>query len=85
MAQRLTDVMADGLKRIESEAGTTDEIDYKSVIGKRLDSLAEQLTKLADQMDRRESELYKQFNAMETAIASLNQQYNFVTSYTSGS
>lgn len=85
VAQRLTDVMADGLKRIESEAGTTDEIDYKSVIGKRLDSLAEQLTKLADQMDRRESELYKQFNAMETAIASLNQQYNFVTSYTSGS
>ena len=77
--------MADGLARIKSEAGTTDEIEYESVIGKRLDSLTEQLAKISDQMSRRETELYKQFNAMETAIASLNQQYNFVTSYTSGS
>ena len=85
VAQRLADVMADGLARIKSEAGTTDEIEYESVIGKRLDSLTEQLAKISDQMSRRETELYKQFNAMETAIASRNQQYNFVTSYTSGS
>lgn len=36
-------------------------------------------------MDKRQTQLYKQFNAMETAIASLNSQYSFVNQYTSGS
>lgn len=82
IAHRLSTVMTNGLSKIVAQAGMTDTNDDQSTLGLKIDSLSLQMAKIANEMDRRESELYKQFNAMETAIASLNQQYNFVTNFT---
>lgn len=82
VANRLTTVMINNLKKVVAEAGMSDTNDDQSALGLRIDNLMLQMSKIANEMDRRESELYKQFNAMETAIASLNQQYNFVNNFT---
>lgn len=82
VVNRLTTVMINNLKKVVAEAGMSDTNDDQSALGLRIDNLMLQMSKIANEMDRRESELYKQFNAMETAIASLNQQYNFVNNFT---
>lgn len=82
IAHRLSTVMTNGISKIVIEAGMSDTNDDQSTLGLKIDSLSLQMAKIANEMDRRESELYKQFNAMETAIASLNQQYNFVNNFT---
>jgi flagellar hook-associated protein 2 len=84
IANRLSAVAQTGMTNISKEAGISSS-DDQSVLGIKIDSYESQMKKMLDIMDKRQTQLYKQFNAMETAIASLNSQYSFVNQYTSGS
>ena len=84
IANRLSAVAQTGMTNISKEAGISSS-DDQSVLGIKIDSYESQMKKMLDIMDKRQTQLYKQFSAMETAIASLNSQYSFVNQYTSGS
>ena len=84
IANRLSAVAQTGMTNISKEAGISSS-DDQSVLGIKIDSYESQMKKMLDIMDKRQTQLYKEFNAMETAIASLNSQASFISQYTSGS
>ena len=85
IANRLNDAFKTGMDKIALKAGSSSAAEDQSFLGTQITSMKEKMTKFQKQMEDYQARLYKQFNAMETAIASLNSQYNFVTNYTSGS
>lgn len=83
VTNRLSGVLKTSMDKINIRAGLTDKEDMTSLLGQQMFSMTEKMSKFQKQMDAYQTRLYKQFNAMETAMASLNSQMNFVTSYTS--
>lgn len=77
---RLSSAVDAGIKKIKSEAGDTADADDQSYVGQKISRLSTQMSTLLSRMQQQESSLYKKFNAMETAISQLNQQYGFLTS-----
>ena len=71
--------MTDGLKSISSYAGTSEETDDQSSLGKLITNLQTKMSTFKTQMDAYETLLYKRYDAMETAIAQLSKQLSTVT------
>ena len=84
IANRLSTVAQNGMDKIASEAGLTDDED-ESVLGVKIGTFTTQMAALLTKMNDQQTALYKQFNAMETAIASLNKQASFLSSSSSSS
>ncbi len=80
IAHKLSDVMNTGLSKIKEKAGTTAELGDDSYVDSKITRLNTQMTTLKARMEKQQSSLYKRFNAMEAAIAQLNQQASYVTS-----
>ena len=77
---KLSDVAADAINKLKDQAGVTADTDDQSYLGLKIDRLDTQMTTLSDRMDKYRTSLYKRFNAMETAISQLNQQYSYISS-----
>ena len=80
VANRLDLVMKDALSSISTEAGMTATTSDQSRLGKLITSLKDKMDDYQDMMDDYQTRLYKQYDAMETAIANLNSQASYVTS-----
>ena len=80
IANRLDSVMKTAISKVASQAGTTSDSDDQSYLGLQITSMQTKMKAFATAMDDYRDALYKKFDAMETALASLNSQYSFVTS-----
>ena len=80
IAHKLSDAMNTSLNKIKKKAGTTAELGDQSYVDSKITRLNTQMTTLKARMEKQQSSLYKKFNAMEAAIAQLNQQASYVTS-----
>ena len=80
IAHKLSDAMNTSLNKIKEKAGTTAELGDQSYVDSKITRLNTQMTTLKARMEKQQSSLYKKFNAMEAAIAQLNQQASYVTS-----
>lgn len=80
IVHKISDVLNDTLSKIKSQAGTTADDNDQSYVGLKIGRLTTQMTTLKSRMDKQQSMLYKKFNAMETAISQLNQQYSYISS-----
>ena len=80
IAHKLSDAMNTALNKVKEKAGTTADLGDQSTVDLKITRLNNQMKTLKTRMEKQQSSLYKRFNAMETAIAKLNQQSNYVTS-----
>lgn len=80
IAYKLTDAVQSSLDKLKTQAGITADTDDESYVGKKISTLSQQMKTLMERMERQEAMYYKKFNAMETAISQLNNQYNYITS-----
>lgn len=79
IVHKISDIANDALSKLNKEAGVTADVD-ESYVGTKIKRLNTQMTTLQERMDKQQSMLYKKFNAMETAISQLNQQYSYISS-----
>ena len=80
IAHKLSDAMNTALSQVKEKAGTTADLGDQSYVDLKITRLNNQMTTLKTRMEKQQSSLYKRFNAMEAAIAQLNQQASYVTS-----
>lgn len=80
VAQRLGDIFQKSMKSIKSVSGTTASITEDSELNNLLRELQTKMSNFKRMMDAFESKLYKKYDAMEVALASLGSQLNYVTS-----
>lgn len=77
---RLSDDLQQGIKDITNKAGLTGNAQNdQSVIGKLLTSIQSDINRQTDRLYRKESQYYKQFAAMEQAIAKSNSQGSWLS------
>ncbi len=74
VAGRLNDQLDTVLKQLQNEAGYPNATDTTSLLAKRLQNYDKQLSAMNEQLKMIENRYYRQFDAMEAAIARLNQQ-----------
>ncbi len=79
IAQRLGDVFSNGLKAIKTRAGTSSDISEDSDINNLLRELQTKMSNFKIMMNAFEDKLYKKYDAMETSLALLGAQLNYVT------
>jgi flagellar hook-associated protein 2 len=79
VVNRLYDSLNSQLKDLKSYAGTSSEADDGSSLGTLLKSLQDQMTAFKTKMDAYEKALYSKYDDMESAIAKLSAQFNFVS------
>lgn len=80
IAQRLGDVFTNGLKAIKTRAGTSSDISEDSDINNLLRELQTKMSNFKIMMNAFEDALYKKYDAMESSLAVLGAQLNYVTS-----
>lgn len=80
IAQRLGDVFQANMKSIKTVSGTTADITEDSELNNLLRELQTKMSNFKRMMDAFESKLFKKYDAMEVALASLGSQLNYVTS-----
>jgi flagellar hook-associated protein 2 len=81
LVNRLSDMMQQGIKDLTSRAGMSGNSQYdQSVIGKLLTRLQNDITKHTDKLTQKENQYYKQFAAMESAVAKFNSQSSWLYS-----
>lgn len=85
VANRLNDQLNDVMKKLRDQAGYPNVTDTQSVLAKRLDSYDKRLDRMSDQLQMAEDRYYRQFQAMEQAIAQLNRQSSWLTQQFSNS
>lgn len=85
VANRLDTVMKNALSSISNQAGTSSTTNDQSYLGKLITTMKSKMTDFQQVMSDYQSNLYKQYNAMEVAISKLNQQQSYVTSAFSSS
>lgn len=78
VAQRLGDVLTKGMKSINTVAGTTTEISDDSDLSSLLRDLQTKMSNFQKMMSAFEESLYKKYDAMETSLALLGSQLNYV-------
>ncbi|AHV99345.1 flagellar filament capping protein FliD [Paenibacillus sabinae] len=85
---KLSTGLTNSIEKLSTKAGTSKyssdiTIAFKSdsVMGKELTDYTNRISKLQDQMNDYEDNLYKKFTAMETAISKYNSQSSSLTSY----
>jgi flagellar hook-associated protein 2 len=75
LVNRLSDIMSDGMKALSKKAGSSGSSYYdQSVIGKLLSNIQSNITRQTDILTNKENQYYKQFAAMEAAVAKFNSQ-----------
>ena len=80
IAQRLGDVFTKNMKSIKSRSGTDLNTNDDSDLSKLLRELQTKMSNFKAMMNAFEDKLYKKYDAMETALASLGTQLNYVSS-----
>ena len=76
---RLYDKLNDSLSTIKDYAGTSSSTSDSSTLGTLIQNLQTKMSDFKVKMDAYEELLYKKYDAMETAIAKLSAQYNYVS------
>lgn len=79
VVNRLYDSLNTQLKDLKSYAGTSSEADDGSSLGTLLKNLQDQMTEFKTKMEAYEKALYSKYDDMESAIAKLSAQFNFVS------
>lgn len=79
VAQRLGDVFTNGLKSIKTRAGSSNDISEDSDLNNLLRELQTKMSNFKIMMNAFEDRLYKKYDAMESALALLGAQLNYVT------
>ncbi len=79
IAQRLGDVFTNATKNIKSRAGSSTDITEDSDLNNLLRELQTKMSNFKKLMSSFEDRLYKKYDAMEVALASLGTQLNYVT------
>lgn len=79
VAQRLGDVINDGMKSIKSYAGTSTEADDGSTLGSKIMEWQNKMSDFKTKMSAFESLLYKKYDAMEVALQRLAMTLNYVS------
>ena len=80
IAQRLGDVFTNNMKNIKSVSGTDLNTNDDSDLSKLLRELQTKMSNFKAMMNAFEDKLYKKYDAMETALAKLGTQLNYVSS-----
>ncbi len=78
VAQRLGDIFTSSLKTIRSRAGTTTDISEDSELNNLLRNLQTKMSNFKKMMDAFEERLYKKYDSMESALAKLGSQLNYI-------
>lgn len=81
LANRLYNAMTDFKKNVEDYAGTSNESNDQSYLGKLLTNLQTKMSTFKTQMNAFESMLYKKYDAMESALQGFGVQLNYITGY----
>lgn len=81
IANRLTNVMKEGLITVSDHAGTSKDVNDQSYLGKLITNLQTKMSTFKTQMNAYESMLYKRYDAMEVALQSFGTQLNYITGY----
>ena len=79
LAQRLGDVMVEATKLIKDRAGTDDSINDDSDLGSLMRELQNKMSDFKKLLDAFEERLYKKYDAMEVALATLGTQLSYIT------
>nr|WP_275411253.1 flagellar filament capping protein FliD [Bacillus sp. B15-48] len=75
LVHRISDVVGQGIKNLTTRAGSTGNSNYdQSVIGRQLSSIQKNIDSQMDRLANKETQYYKQFAAMESAIARFQSQ-----------
>lgn len=80
IAQRLGGVMSNATNSIKNISGTSSDISDDSTLNVLLRNLQTRMSNFQSMMNAFETSLYKKYDAMEAALASLGTQLNYVTS-----
>ena len=79
IAQRLGDVLNNGLKAVKTRAGSDNGISEDSDLNNLLRELQTKMSNFKVMMNAFEDKLYKKYDAMESTLALLGAQLNYVT------
>jgi len=80
IAQRLGSIMTTSIKSINNVAGTSADNSDDSTLSTLLRNLQSRMSSFRSMMDAFETKLYKKYDAMESSLAMLGSQLNYVTS-----
>ena len=80
VAQRLGDVFTKNMKNIKSVSGTDMSTNDDSELSRLMRELQTKMSNFKSMMNAFEDKLYKKYDAMETMLARLGTQLNYVTS-----
>lgn len=78
VANKLYAQLNTAMSRLKVESGLPDSVDKTSNLAKQLTSYNNQLASMMDSLTATEERYYKQFNAMETALANLSKQSSWL-------
>lgn len=82
---QISDVLQDGIKELTNKAGYTGNNQYdQSVIGKLLSNTQTDITRQTEKLYRKEAQYYRQFAAMEQAMARFNSQSSWLSQQMGG-
>ena len=79
IAQRLGDILTKGMKNIKSVSGSSDSVSEDSDLNNLLKELQTKMSNFQRMMKAFETRLYKKYDAMESSLALLGAQLNYVT------
>lgn len=80
IAQRIGDIMTSSMKSVKTVAGSSSSITEDSDLNNLLRELQTKMSNFKSMMNAFENKLYKKYDAMETMLAGLGVQLNYVTS-----
>ena len=79
VAQRLGDMIGEGMKLVKSRAGTDDGISDDSELSVLMRNLQTKMSNFKKLMDSFEDKLYKKYDAMEVSLSRLGMQLGYIT------
>lgn len=79
IAQRLGDILTSGMKSLKSVSGSTADVTEDSDLNNLLRELQTKMSNFQRMMKAFETKLYKKYDAMESSLALLGAQLNYVT------
>ncbi|MDF2902976.1 MAG: hypothetical protein K0S25_614 [Bacillus sp. (in: firmicutes)] len=83
LINRISDDLQQGIKDLTTKAGFTGNVQNdQSVIGKLLTSIQTDISRQNERLSRKENQYYKQFAAMEQAVAKFNSQSSWLSQQT---
>lgn len=82
---QLSEALQNGIKELTNKAGFTGNNQYdQSIIGKLLSNTQTDITRQTEKLQRKEAQYYRQFAAMEQAMARFNSQSSWLYQQTGG-